>query len=218
VAKVLITLNAPEEWPLDPGLPFDVEILRNAHPTGFGENHNRAFEHCRSEYFAVLNPDLRVSTDPFPALRRCLQDDAVAVAAPVVREADGAVADFARPLVTPWEFVRRRLGLITRADLAAEPDWIAGMFLAFRREAYAALGGFDRRFFLYCEDVDLCARARLRGMHLVIARDAVVTHHAQRASRRSLRRMIVHLSSLLQLWSSPVYRDYRAALRARAAS
>jgi GT2 family glycosyltransferase len=217
VDKVVLTLNAPEEAPSGAGLPFSLEVLHNARPIGFGENHNRAFTHCRTAYFAVLNPDLRVLQNPFPALSRCLADPAVGVAAPVVREADGAIADFARPLVSPWEVLRRRFGVIAHPDLEAAPDWIAGMFLTFRHDVFAELRGFDPRYFLYCEDVDLCARARLRGLRLEIARDASVTHLAQRASRRSLGRMWVHVWSLLRLWSSPAYRSYRALLRSQPA-
>lgn len=213
VRLVVLTLNSPEEFAIDPAWPFAVKVLNNERPLGFGENHNRAFAHCRTEFFAVLNPDLRIEQDPFAELRRLLADPGVGLAAPVVRELDGSLADFARPLVSPGEFVRRRFGLGARLDLSGTPDWIAGVFLAFRRDFYADLGGFDPRYFLYCEDVDLCARARLRGMRLEIARAVAVTHQAQRASRRSLGRMARHVWSLMRLWSSPVYRDYRNLLR-----
>lgn len=215
VRQVILTLNSPEPFAIDPAWPFAVRVLRNDRPLGFGENHNRAFAHCRTQFFAVLNPDLRIEQDPFPELRRLLADPGVGVAAPVVREVDGTLADFARPLVSPGEFVRRRFGLGARTDLSAQPDWLAGVFLAFRRDFYADLGGFDTQYFLYCEDVDLCARTRLRGMRLAIARGVEVTHQAQRASRRSLGRMARHVWSLLRLWSSPVYRDYRNLLRGR---
>ncbi len=218
VAKVVLTLNIAEELQLDTGLPFPVELVRNARARGFGENHNRAFAHCQTDFFAVLNPDLRIAQDPFPALLRCLADPAVGVAAPVVCEADGAVADFVRPLVTPAQLLRRRIGSNRPTREAARADWIAGMFLAFRRDVYADLHGFDTRYFLYCEDVDICARIRLRGLRLEVAREATVMHLAQRASRRSLRRMFVHIRSLLRLWSSPVYRSYRKLLRSQAAN
>lgn len=207
-ARVVLTLNIPEDVRLDPALPFPVEVLRNDRPKGFGANHNQAFRHCDTPLFAVLNPDLRVAADPFPALAQALADPTTGIVAPVVREVDGAVADFVRPLVTPWEVVRRRLRR-TQARLDAPPDWIAGMFLAFRSETYARLGGFDERYFLYCEDVDICARARLRGLALRIASGTTVIHQAQRASRRSWRRMRVHVASLLRLWASPTYRQYR---------
>jgi GT2 family glycosyltransferase len=213
VAKVILTLNIPEPMRPDPALPFAVDLLRNVRPQGFGANHNQAFARCQSDFFAVLNPDLRVVQDPFASLRRCLADPASGIAAPVVREVDGSVADFARTLVSPWDVVRRRIHLRADSDLDAAPEWLAGMFLAFRRSVYADLGGFDTRYFLYCEDVDICARARLRGLRLQIARDASVTHIAQRASRRSMNRMRQHVLSLLRLWTSPVYHDYRNLLR-----
>ena len=45
------------------------------------------------------------------------------------------------------------------------------------REAFAALGGFDERFFMVYEDVDLSYRARLLGYRCRYAADAVVAHH-----------------------------------------
>ena len=54
---------------------------------------------------------------------------------------------------------------IGTADL--HPDWVAGMFMLFRRETFAAVGGFDERYFLYYEDVDLCTRLALAGKRVV---------------------------------------------------
>ena len=218
VGKLILTQNLPDSLPQLAGLPFPVEVIDNAQPKGFGENHNHAFTRVSTEYFAVMNPDLRIERDPFPALAARLADPAVGIAAPLVREASGSVADFARPLVSPWEVVRRRVSVSVDPAQLVHPDWIAGMFLAFRTSAYADLGGFDARYFLYCEDVDICARARLRGLRLEMARDVSVTHLAQRESRRSPRYLWLHVSSLFRFWSSPVYRDYRALLRSEAAA
>lgn len=217
IGRLILTQNVPDSVPPTAGLPFPVEVIDNPWPQGFGENHNKAFQRAADEFFAVMNPDLRIQGDPFPALALRLADPAVGIVAPLVREASGSIADFARPLVSPWEVLRRRVDASVDPSQLAHPDWIAGMFLAFRRQAYADLGGFDERYFLYCEDVDICARARLRGLRLEMAREASVTHLAQRESRRSLRYMWLHVSSLFRFWASPVYRDYRALLRAEAA-
>ena len=216
IAKLILTQNVPGSLPPLSGLPFPVEVIENTQPKGFGENHNHAFARVTTDYFAVMNPDLRIASDPFPALAERLADPSVGIAAPLVREASGTVADFARPLVSPWEVLRRRVSASVDPAQLARPDWIAGMFLAFRRGAYADLQGFDTRYFLYCEDVDICARARLRGMHLAMAGDVSVTHLAQRESRRSLRYLWLHVSSLFRFWASPVYREYRALLRSEA--
>lgn len=213
IDKLILTANIPERLPALEGLPFPVEIVRNPRPLGFAANHNQAFARTTSEYFAVLNPDLRLASDPFPPLLACLADQTVGVVAPLVLEPDGRVADFARRLVSPWEVVRRRLEPPDTREGTARPDWLAGMFLVLRSRTFAELGGFDTRYVLYCEDVDLCARIRLRGMRLEVVREARVTHLAQRASRRALRPMFLHVSSLLKFWSSPVYSSYRLMLR-----
>jgi len=217
VAKLVLTENVPQSLPSLAGLPFPVEVVRNERPRGFGENHNLAFTRSATPYFAVLNPDIRIQADPFPALGRRLADPRVGIVAPLVREADGTIADFARPLVSPWEVVRRRLNASADQAQLSHPDWIAGIFLALRSGAYEDLGGFDTRYFLYCEDIDICARARLRGLRLETAREVSVTHYARRESHRSLWYLRHHVSSLLRFWSSPLYRDYRALLRTEAA-
>ena len=48
---------------------------------GFATNHNAAFRHARTPYFAVLNPDVRLNGNPFPALLSCMQDDRVGLCA-----------------------------------------------------------------------------------------------------------------------------------------
>jgi N-acetylglucosaminyl-diphospho-decaprenol L-rhamnosyltransferase len=217
VAKLILTVNIPEALPPLDALPFPVEVIRNPRPLGFAANHNQAFAHAATAYFAVLNPDLRIAHDPFPALLARLADEQVGVVAPLVREADGRVADFARKLVSPWEVVRRRLTSAGSSAGIERPHWLAGMFLVLRSRTYERLGGFDTRYTLYCEDADLCARVRLLGLRLEVAPEVSVTHLAQRASRRSLRPMLLHLSSLLKFWSSPAYRAYRRLLRAEAA-
>ncbi len=81
-------------------------------------------------------------------------------------------------------------------------DWLAGMFLLLRREAFAAVGGFDERFHMYCEDADLCLRLQLAGWRVRLVEDVAVVHAAQRASRRSWQHLRWHLTSLLRHWFS----------------
>jgi N-acetylglucosaminyl-diphospho-decaprenol L-rhamnosyltransferase len=138
-----------------------------------------------------------------------------AIAYPVQVDAQGKVLDYARALVTPWALVRRHvLRKRAVASQTMEPEsvgpvhWASGAFLLFRADVFKALGGFDTRFFMYCEDVDLCLRAQLAGYGLVQA-DARVVHHTQRRTLKSLQHLAWHVRSLLRLWLSPVYRDFK---------
>jgi hypothetical protein len=217
LARIVVTQNLPEPRPAvnDPRLP-PVHVVGNAHPCGFGANHNSAFAYCETEYFAVVNPDIALTTNPFPLLIDALRRGA-GVAAPLSYEPDGSASDTARRLLTPMELLRRRLPGYAPPR---EVEWIAGVFLLFRRDAFSAIGGFDEGYFMYCEDADICARLRLAGWPLAFVRDAQVVHAAQRASHRHLRYLGWHLSSLLRLWRSEPFWRYRAKLagerRARA--
>jgi len=214
LARVILTHNVPEP-PLafaDP-LPFALDIVENAAPLGFGANHNAAFARCTDAWFVVCNPDVRLGDDPFPALLSAAAPG-VGLVTPTVLEADGHPADFARALLGPAQLLSR---LVAGGRRGPDPDpaWFAGMFLMVRREAFAAIGGFDERFHMYCEDADLCARLRLGGWSLEWARGATVVHDARRASRRSARHLAWHVASLARMWSGRTWWRYRALLAAQ---
>ena len=156
----------------------------------------------------MVNPDIRLSDDPFSALIDAADDARIALVTPRILAPDGRCEDFERALITPWGLIGRRFAR-TRVPAA---DWVAGMFMCIRSHAYQAVGGFDERFFMYCEDADLCARLRLQGWRFTVCDRASVVHDAQRASHRSPRHLRWHLGSLLKLWLSTAFWRYRNLL------
>lgn len=55
-------------------------------------------------------------------------------------------------------------------------SWVSGACFMMRREVWEQIGGFDTRFFMYCEDVDLCCRARQLGLKVSYTEKCCVTH------------------------------------------
>jgi len=80
--------------------------------------------------------------------------------------------------------------------------WVAGMCVLVNANAYREINGFDERFFLYCEDYDLCARLYNRGYAIHFDAGSRVIHEAQRDSHRSFKHLKWHLSSLFKVWCS----------------
>ena len=202
--EVILTVNLPETLGEDVlGQLPPLKVIRNARPLGFAANHNAAFRASHGEYFCVMNPDIRMTQDPFPALLEALRAPRVALAAPRIVAPDGSIEDSARRFPTWASLLRKLANIGPRLDYAASdqpssPDWIAGMFMLFRREDFAGVGGFDECYHLYYEDVDICRRLRLRGRDIRLLPQASVTHDAQRASRRDLAHMLWHARSMLR--------------------
>jgi GT2 family glycosyltransferase len=210
LAQIVITLNLSEERPRVPrGIDVPIHWCGNPYPKGFGANHNAAFRYCNTEFFAVVNPDIRFDSDPFsPLLEHAGKD--FGLVAPRVLDKEGRIADAARGLITPWEIVSRRLR--PRAPLRY-PAWMAGMFLVFRAEAYRGVSGFDERFHLYCEDFDICARVRLLGWPISLCDYARVIHDARRASHDTPQHLFWHVCSLMRMWTTRAWWKYRKLLQ-----
>ena len=217
---VVLTLNLPEAvGPGSRSWPFRLQIVTNGSAKGFGANHNAAFEKCatgtEAGFFCVLNPDVRVPRDVFSGLLADMDSDpSLAVVAPAIRNSRGETEDSARRLPTPGLILLKALGRAARIDYPVEerllaPDWIAGMFMLFRTSAYRRVRGFDERFFLYYEDVDICCRLRLDGWKVAVDGREWAVHDAQRTSARNLLYTRHHLHSMLRFFSSPVFRKAR---------
>jgi len=213
IAKVVLTVNIPESLVLKNSWRFEIERVDNVRPRGFGANHNAAFSHCRTPWFLILNPDIRLESDALSALLQRASAHAGLVS-PRIQEPGNDEAEPYRELLTPLELIRRRKAG-HRPPQA--PAWVAGMFILIRREAFAQVRGFDERYFMYCEDFDLCARLRLAGWGLQAESSVTVLHLAQRASQAALRPLLWHLASFVKVWTSAAFWRYRELLKREAA-
>jgi hypothetical protein len=206
VGQIILTRNVPEVTRF---VADDlVSVIENPTPKGFGANHNAAFLACRSPIFCVLNPDIQLVGNPFPSLLQQVVEGCGEIVAPLIVSPSGYIEDSARKFPTLSGLVKKLAGrddgrypMDSGRELVF-PDWVAGMFMLFRATDYARLGGFDERYFLYYEDVDICARAWRAGMKVVLCRAVSAIHDARRQSRRSLRHLRWHLASMARYFIS----------------
>ncbi len=215
-----IVLNVPgSSFLLPESLPFPVSILKNQVQKGFSENHNRAFRQPpiakERKYFAVLNPDVRLQSEVFiPLIERLELDQNIGVVAPQVQNMHAMLEDSARELPTTWRLIlkvfgRRGAWKYSTGEGEIQPDWIAGMFMLFRAHVFHSLGGFDERYFLYYEDVDICSRIWLEGFSVQLYPHLFIIHDGQRKSWRNIQFLRWHLASMRQFLSSSTYQRAR---------
>lgn len=178
-----------------------VDLLRAAGNDGFAAGCNLGAPRGDAPYVLLLNPDATIGDAGLAALVAVLDDDPHAgIAAPRIIEDDGSLAFsqrrfprlrstyaqalFAHRLLpnAPWtdEVIRDDAAYATPGS----PDWVSGACMLIRRSALERLGGLDDAFFLYGEDIDVCARVREAGWD-VRFEPAAVARHTGGASRPS---------------------------------
>ncbi len=214
--EVILTLNLPEElsFKLD-HFPFPLRVIKNVNPKGFAANHNHAFRLSHGDNFVILNPDIRLIDNPFDVLLAMLEDNRNCIAAPLIVNGLGAVEDSARNFPTPYFLVKKLAGKLFNFSLRQDvvpikdellmPDWVAGMFIVVPRAIYETLQGLNEYYFLYYEDVDFCARARLAGCQILVNQRIKVVHEAQRDSHRKARYMVWHMKSAVKFFTSQAF-------------
>jgi GT2 family glycosyltransferase len=174
-------------------------ILHEAN-VGFAAAANRGIRETASDLVLLLNPDAAVTPGAVTTLIHELDANPdVAIAGPRIEDDRGrAELSFGRNIGLgtetvqrlrvrghehAWPFVEAWVERAVRAP--SSPDWVSGACWLARRAVLEAAGLFDERFFLYTEDVDLCARVRSRGHRVAFVPSAVI-RHARGASRRAL--------------------------------
>jgi GT2 family glycosyltransferase len=200
VGQVILTRNIPD---IDGVAEAQKTlIIQNTNPKGFGANHNAAFAHATAPYFCVLNPDIELPDNPFPALLAALNGTGASLLAPSVVNSAGCPEDSARHFPTMGQLATKLLGghdgryALQPTNGQTLVDWVAGMFMLFRAQDFKAIGGFDAKFFLYYEDVDICIRLWKAGYQVIACPQVQVVHDARRASRKNWRFMKWHAASM----------------------
>lgn len=172
-----------------------VEAFATGGNLGFGRAHNLAFERARAPFFLILNSDAVLSAQDLGQLHDFLRANPRAGAvAPQLFYPDGTpqASHSADPVLSGvfWQQtflgeIKSRIFRSQHAVLTAatEVDQLPGACILLRSEAFAAIGGFDARFWMYVEDVDLNLRLRREGWKIYLLPSARASHRLGGSSR-----------------------------------
>ena len=162
---------------------------------GFGYGNNRGLETTSARYVLFLNPDTEIVEGTFGGLIAML-DAHPRIGVTGVRQitADGTLWPTIRRFPSParalsealfserWpvhpSWAGERVLDWSAYERETACDWTSGSFLLVRREALLSAGAFDERFFLYCEEPDLCLRIERAGWQIRHLPQMTIVHHA----------------------------------------
>lgn len=199
----------------------DIQLVVSPRNVGFAAGMNLGFQKATGEYLMTLNTDVAIFGHAVMTLIAYLDGHPrVGIVGPRLINPNGTVQ---------WsccEFPSRWIPLLRRSPIGFFPpakkklrkflmsdwdhrdnravDWVLGGCMVIRRQALDNVGGFDERFFLYIEDVDLCRRMWAEGwaVHYVGTAEMVHYHRRESAEHTGLRGLFsyptrVHIQSWL---------------------
>jgi len=151
----------------------EVRLLRNLENIGFARAANRALREADGEFVLLLNPDAELTQDALARMLGVLRGDpGVGIVGCQSVDEEGRVSP-GYELGYPG---RRHELLPATRDTDQEVAWVSGACLLARQAMVKAIGTLDEGFFMYCEDVDWCYRARQAGWRVVSVTGTRVRH------------------------------------------
>jgi N-acetylglucosaminyl-diphospho-decaprenol L-rhamnosyltransferase len=206
-------------------------LLESGSNLGYGKAMNLGAKNVETvDWLLLANPDLTFAPGAIDELVRVgASDPSIAIVGPLIRTPAGEVYPSARRLPSLRHGVGHALvGMVTKnnpwtraylADRESPPrqrdaGWLSGACLLVRRDVFDRVGGFDDKYQMYFEDVDLCARIATDGGRVVYAPSAEVTHEGGHSTRRNSRAMIkIHHRSAYTYLAARYTAWYLAPLR-----
>jgi hypothetical protein len=184
VSKELILINNDSVPLIAPALKScPLKLIQSPQNIGFGRGVNLGAAAAKGEYLFFLNPDAELVFSALrPALQKFEADARLAILGAKIIDAKNNIQEWsAGEKITPWRIVKNNLGFdpnkIFREQIdPLEVDWVSGGALLIRKDIFQKLGGFDEKFFLYWEDVDLCRRARKLGLKILYFPSVTARH------------------------------------------
>jgi len=191
----------------------DVVVLRPGANLGYARAANLGIAATTAPIVAVCNPDL--IAEPGVALAVAAHFDVsprLGAVGPAVMNPDGSVYPSARRVPSVGDavghgvfglfwpanpFTRRYRQLDADWSVSRAVDWVSGAAIWLRRDALDDVGGWDERYFMYVEDVDLCWRLRRAGWSVLYEPAGRVTHvQGASTAARPIRMIVEHHRSL----------------------
>ena len=161
-------------------------ISRKNH--GFASGANKGASLAEGRYLAFLNPDIQHSIGSFREVADAFRKNAHLGIVGATLLSEGVQEPWSKgQFLTLSRLFWNNVFPGVFRDGERRVDWVSGGALFIKRELFQSLGGFDEKFFLYFEDMDLCERARAVGFSAETTQSLQFSHKGGKSfsSKRS---------------------------------
>lgn len=225
--KIIAVDNASQDGSIDlirKDFP-EIKIISNIRNLGYAKACNQGIEKAEGRYFFILNPDTKLSGGSLEGMVRFMDENPrCGILGPKLLDKNGKIQLSCRAFPSYSTAFFNRYSLLTKIfprsryaqrylkaswshDRIQETDWVSGAAMLIKRDCLDQIGNFDEGFFMYCEDIDICQRARKNGWLVIYYPYVEFTHFIGGS--------IKNTSHLTIIWHHrSIWRYYKKYLRA----
>ena len=212
-------------------IPYEVHILDNADDVklqswckkkhygyhslglnvGFGKGHNEIFKKTtqKNTTYLFLNPDIEISGSAIKeALAFMEKNIRVGLLSPKLLNTDGSIQLACRFIPSPLTLIKRFLFKSTSDAFPLSvyknnflAPFIHGACFFMRGEVFKSVGGFDERYFMYMEDLDLCRKIQSKKFSVVLFNKVPAIHHHHKGSAKDFKLFLYHVRSFIRYFN-----------------
>ena len=198
-----------------------IEYIFNNSNNGFGTGHNVVIKkliegEVESEFHLMVNADVFFEKNTIEKIVEYMRGNRdIGQIGPKIHGLDGKVTKSCRLLPSPVNLIFRRFlplkWIVEKLDYDYEMKWydykeiidvpiLSGCFIFVRTDVLKEIGGFDKRYFIYMEDYDLCRRIGQKH-RTVFYPEAEIIHEHGKASYKSRKMMMLHVNSAIKYFN-----------------
>ena len=210
----------------------DVIYIENKENVGFGVANNQAIMQARGEFTLIINPDTLVSEDTLEIMVNHMRHNLKCGASGCkILNPDGTFApESKRSIPTINTAINKVLGLNTLfpkskvfgsyylgwldENESSHIEVLSGCFMFWRTELLKSLNGFDERFFMYGEDIDLCYRIQSTDYYIEYVPTTSIIHYKGESTRKGdLKYVRIFNKALFQFFDKHYSSNYSKVFR-----
>lgn len=186
-----------------------IRWIQNNANRGFAKANNQGAKVSRGKTLLFLNPDTQLTNNATQnMIAQLKQDSLTGVVGPKVLNPDGSLQYSCRTFPTVWTGLFNRYSFVSRFfpknrhttrylmtdydhKKSREVDWVSGCCMMVPKSAFKKVGGFDEKYFLFNEDVDLCHSLKHHGYKTLYLPDAKIYHDITSSNRKVPHKIIL---------------------------
>ncbi len=225
--EIIVVDNASQDGSIDlvrKDFP-EIKLISNIRNLGYAKACNQGIKEAKGRYIFILNPDTGLSEGSLEGMIKFMDEHhRYGILGPKLLDKDGKMQFSCRAFPSYSTAFFNRYSLLTKIfpkskyaerylktswphDSIQETDWVSGAAMLIRKDCLNQIGNFDEDFFMYCEDIDICQRAKKNGWQVFYYPCLAFTHFIGGSIRNT--------SHLTIIWHHrSIWRYYKKYLKA----